>query len=120
MVFRFMSPDIKCAAITLYKDNLMDLNNILNCPDMSESTFFCALQWYCKTGDIEQPKSKTHGRPWKLHFDDLSYMTALINHCPDWFLDELLGLLNTIWFISIHFTSIYQELGHAGVSLKKM
>ena len=70
-----------------------------------------------ETGDVEQPKSTTCGRPRKLHFDNITYMTALINH-PDWFLDELLGLLNTNWFISIHFTTIYRELEHAGVLSK--
>ena len=120
VVFCFISPDIKRAAITIYKNNLMDLDNILDCLDMSESTSFHALQQYWETVDIEQPKSTTHGRPWKLHFDDLSYMTASINHCPDWFLDELLGLLDMNWFISVHFTTIYWELEHAGVSLKKL
>ena len=120
MVFYFISPDIKHAAIRIYKNNLMDLDNILDCLDMSESTFFHALWWYQETGDIEPPKSTTHGRPWKLHFNNLTYMTALINHHPDWFLDELLGLLDMNWFISVHFTTIYWELECAGVSLKKL
>jgi hypothetical protein len=47
-------------------------------------------------------------------------MTALINHRPDWFLDELLGLLDTNRFISVHFTTIYRELERSGVSLKKL
>lgn len=41
----FLSPDIECAAIRIYKSNLMDLDDILDCLDMSESTFFCALNW---------------------------------------------------------------------------
>ena len=120
MVFRFISPNIKCAAIRIYENNLMDFDNILDCLDMSESMFFRALRWYWETDDVEPPKSTTCGRPRKLHFDDLTYMTALINHCPDWFLDELLGLLDTNQFISIHFTTIYRELEHTGVSLKKL
>ena len=95
MVFRFISPDVKRTAIRIYENNLMDLDDILDCLDMSESTFFHALWWYQETGDIEQPKSTTCGRPWKLYFNNLTYITALINHHPDWFLDELLGLLNT-------------------------
>ena len=44
IVFCFISPDIKHAAIRIYKNNLMNLDNILDCLDMSESTFFHALQ----------------------------------------------------------------------------
>ena len=50
----------------------------------------------------------------------LTYMIALINHRPDWFLDKLLGLLNTNRFISVHFTMIYRQLKCSGVSLKKL
>ena len=87
---------------------------------MLESTFFHALQLYRETGNIEHPKSTVCGRPWKLHFDDPTYMIALNNHRPDWFLDELLGLLNTNRFISVHFTTIYRKLERSGVSLKKL
>ena len=106
MVFCFISPDAKHAAIRIYNNNLMNLDNILDCLDMSESTFFHALQWYQETGDVEQPKSTTCGRPQKLYFNNLAYMTALIHH-PVRFLDKLLGLLDMNWFISIHFTTIY-------------
>ena len=120
MVFRFISPDVKHATIRIYENSLMDLPNILDCLGMLESTSFCALWLYQETGNIEHPESTTCGRPWKLHFDDLTYMIALINHCPDWFLDELLGLLNTNRFISVHFTMIYHKLKHSGVSCKKL
>jgi len=119
-VFRFISPDVKRAAVRIYENGLMDLDDILDCLDMSESTFFRALRLHRETGNVEHPKSTTHGRPRKLHFDDLAYMTALINHHPDWFLDELLGLLDTNRFISVHFTTIYRELERSGVSLKKL
>jgi transposase len=111
MVFHFISPDIKCAATRIYENSLMDLPDILDCLDMSESTFFRALRLYRETGNIKRPKSTTRGRPRKLHFDDLMYMVAPINHHPDWFLDELLGLLDMNRFISVHFTTIYHELG---------
>ena len=39
---------------------------------------------------------------------------------PDCFLDELLHLLTTNHFVSIHYTTIHQELKHAGVSFKKL
>jgi transposase len=98
----------------------MELDDILACLDMSDSTFFRALRLHRETGNVERPKSTTRGRPRKLHFDDLTYMTALINHRPDWFLDELLGLLDTNRFISVHFTTIYRELERSGVSPKKL
>jgi len=120
MVFHFISPNVKHAAIRIYENSSMDLANILNCLDMSESTFFHALQLYQETGNVELPKSTMHGRPWKLHFDNLTYMIALINHCPNCFLDELLGLLDTNRFILVHFTTIYHELECSGVSLKKL
>ena len=53
MVFCFISPNVKCAAIRIYENNLMDLDNILDSLDMSESTFFHALQCYQETGDVE-------------------------------------------------------------------
>ena len=106
MVFHYISPDVKQAAIRIYENDLMDLVNILACLNISKSTFFHALQLQQETGNVECPKSTIHGRPQKLHFDDLTYMTALINHHPDWFLNELLGLLNTNRFISVHFTAI--------------
>ena len=120
MVFRYISPDVKQAAIRIYENDLMDLVDILACLNISESTFFRALRLQWETGNVERPKSTIRGRPRKLHFDDLTYMTALINHRPDWFLDELLGLLNTNRFISAHFTTIYRELEWSGVSLKRL
>ena len=120
MVFRYISPEIKRAAIRIYENHLMDLDDILACLDISESTFFRALRLYRETGNVEHLKSTTRGRPRKLHFDDLTYITALINHRPDWFLDELLGLLDTNRFIAVHFSTIYRELERSGVSLKKL
>ena len=84
MVFHFISPDVKCVAFRIYKNILVDLDNILDCLDMSESTFFHALQQYQETGNIE-PKSTTHGRPQKLYFNNLTYMTALKNYHPGFF-----------------------------------
>ena len=78
MVFHYISPDVKQAAIRIYENDLMDLVNILAYLDISESTFFRALWLQQETGNVECPKSTIHGRPWKLHFDDLTYMTALI------------------------------------------
>jgi hypothetical protein len=43
-----------------------------------------------------------------------------VNHHPDWFLDELLHLLRTNRFISVHFTAIFRALERASVSRKKL
>ena len=51
---------------------------------------------------------------------DINYLNPIIKHRPDWFLDELLSLLETNRFISAHFTTIHRELVHAGVSTKKL
>ncbi|KAF9472491.1 hypothetical protein BDN70DRAFT_778605, partial [Pholiota conissans] len=55
-----------------------------------------------------------------LHFEDIDYLKRIINHRPDWFLDELLNLLATNRFISAHYTTIHRELVRAGISLKKL
>ena len=39
---------------------------------------------------------------------------------PEWFLDELLDLLDSNRFISVHYTTIHRELEHAGISVKKL
>ena len=67
-----------------------------------------------------KPK-KTHlGRPRSLDHDDLQYLLILVRDNPDYFLDELLDLLKTNRFISVHFTTIHRELERAGVSHKKL
>jgi len=60
------------------------------------------------------------GQPHILLFEDMDYILALVNHHPDWFLDELLGLLEHNCFISVHFATICQELIRAGISFKKL
>ena len=50
----------------------------------------------------------------------MAYLLELLCDNPDFFLDELLNLLRTNRFISIHYTTIHRELGHAGVTHKKL
>ena len=59
-------------------------------------------------------------RPRILLYDDLDYILRLVNHRPDWFLDELLYLLETNRFISVHFTTIFRALERSSVSRKKL
>lgn len=50
----------------------------------------------------------------------MNYLIRLVQHHPDWFLDELLGLLKHNRFISVHYTTIHRELERAGVSTKDL
>ena len=55
-----------------------------------------------------------------LDCDDLGYLLALICQNLEYFLDELLHLLETNWFISVHYVTIHHELKQADVSSKKL
>ena len=90
MVFCFISPNVKHVVVRIYENFLMDLDDILDCCDMLESTFFHALQLHWETGNVE--------------------------HCldPGWFLDELLRLLawtGSYWFTSQPSTESWSSLG---------
>ena len=120
MGFRHISRDVKLAAIRLHELNLLSLEDILQCVGFSERTFYRILAIWRETGDVVKPK-KTHlGRPRSLDHDDLQYLLILVRDNPDYFLDELLDLLKTNRFISVHFTTIHRELEWAGVSHKKL
>ncbi|KIK19398.1 hypothetical protein PISMIDRAFT_107571, partial [Pisolithus microcarpus 441] len=58
--------------------------------------------------------------PRLLNCEDTEYLLQLIRQKPDYFLNELLHLLQTNCFISIHFSVIHNELEHAGMSRKKL
>jgi transposase len=78
------------------------------------------LALWQETGDVVKPKKTRLGRPRSLDYDDLQYLLILVCDNPDYFLDELLDLLKTKHFISVHFTTIHRELERAGVSRKKL
>ena len=120
MPFHKISRDLKLAAVRLYEGNHLPLDNILDCLRMSKSTFYHVLSLWNTTGDIVRHIFSIHGRPWILHFDDVDYLKRLIKARPDWFLDELLLLLETNRFISAHYTTIHRELVRANVSTKKL
>jgi transposase len=120
MGYRKVSPDVKLAAMKLYEQDILTLNQILDCVSFSERTFWRIWKLYNNTGDVEPPTCTTRGRPRKLHFDDITYLLALVRQRPDWFLDELLHLLDCNRFISVHYTTIHRELERAGISLKKL
>jgi len=120
MPFRKISRDLKLAAVRLYEQDLIPLADILACLKMSESTFYRVLALWNTTGDVVHHTFGIRGRPRTLHFDDVDYLKRLVKHRPDWFLDELLSLLQTNRFISAHYTTIHRELVRANVSTKKL
>jgi hypothetical protein len=77
---------------------------------MSESTLYHVPSLWNTTGDVVRLNFDTiRGRPRTLHFDDVDYLKRLVKARPDWFLDELLSLLETNRFISAHYTTIHRE-----------
>ena len=59
-------------------------------------------------------------RQCSLDYSDVQYLLRLIDRNPGYFLDELLHLLKTNWFISIHYSVIHNQLLCAGVSRKRL
>lgn len=120
MPFRKISRDLKLAAVRLYEGDHLPLDDILDCLRMSKSTFYRVLSLWNTTGDVVRHTFGIRGRPRILHFDDVDYLKRLVKARPDWFLDELLSLLETNRFISAHYTTIHRELVRANVSTKKL
>ncbi|KIM37116.1 hypothetical protein M413DRAFT_50580, partial [Hebeloma cylindrosporum] len=120
-MYRKISRDVKLAAVKLYEQDLLPLSNILECVGFGKRTFYRILSLWNNTGDVVRHKfAPPVGRPRLLHFDDIQYLLRLIQHRPDWFLDELLELLRTNRFISAHYVTIHRALQHAGASRKKL
>jgi transposase len=120
MGFRIISRDVKIAAIRLYERGLLDLDDILDCCGFSRRTWFRVLRLWRETGDVVPEKQSIRGRVRNLDQEDLSYLLELIHDNPDYFLDELLHLLATNRFISIHYTTIFRELERLNISRKKL
>ena len=121
MPFRKISCNLKLAVIRLYKHEILPLWDILDIMHLSRRTFFRILKLWCETGDVVTHKyGNLAGWPRILNFDDIYYVLQLVRLRPDWFLDELLELLKTNCFISIHYVTIHRELQRVGVSYKKL
>ncbi|KAF9490411.1 hypothetical protein BDN71DRAFT_1400019, partial [Pleurotus eryngii] len=73
-----------------------------------------------KTGNVVSHRLPHQGRLQLLEHADVDYLIKLICQNPNYFLDELLVMLDTNCFISIHFMTIYHELQWAGLSRKKL
>ncbi|KAG2077760.1 hypothetical protein BDR04DRAFT_933996, partial [Suillus decipiens] len=120
IMYRKISCDVKLATINLHEHQHLALEDILTCIGFSESMFWRILKLWHKMGDVVKHTFGIHGHPHTLHCDDVLYLIHLIHHCPEWFLDELLQLLETNRFISVHYTTIHHELTHVSISLKKL
>jgi transposase len=120
MGFRKVSRDVKIAAIKLNERGLLELQDILDCCGFSMRTWYRVLKLWRETGDVINPTKSLRGRLRSLDRNDVEYLLRLIRQNPDYFLDELLYLLKTNRFISVHYTTIHQELERAGVSRKKL
>ena len=120
MTYQKISCDVKLAALRLYEPWLLRLQEILTCCSISKRTWFCILKLWRETGDIVNHPTGMSGRPRQLDHEDLEYLVQLIRSNPDYLLDELVTLLHTNWFISIHFSTVFSEIQRAGVSCKKL
>ena len=88
-----ISHNVKLAAMQLHNLGLLPLENILLTVGFSESTFYQILVLWNETGDVIKPQ-KTHlGYPQSLNYNDIKYLLILVHDNPNYFLDELLGLL---------------------------
>jgi hypothetical protein len=119
MGYPTISWDLKLAAIRLYENDILDLEDILHSLDFSRRTFYSIWRLWRDTGDVVKPRMvSVHGRMRNLDFTDLQYLLQLIHDYPDYFLNELLHLLKTNRFILVHYTTIHRELDQAGMSVK--
>jgi transposase len=121
MTFRKISRDLKLAAMQLYEREILPLWDILDIMKFSKKTFYRILKLWNETGDVVEHRFGTiRGRPRLLNFDDIHYILQLVRLRPDWFLDELLELMKSNRYISVHYITIHRELQKAGVSYKKL
>ena len=120
MAYQKICHDVKLTAIRLYEHQLLRLQEILDCCSISKRTWFHFLKLWKETGDVINHPTGICGRTHQLDHEDLDYLLQLIQSNPDYFLDELVTLLHTNRFISIHFKTVFTELQWAGMSYKKL
>jgi transposase len=120
MGFRFVSRDVKIAAIKLFDRELLPLHIILEICGFSERTWYRVLKLWRNTGDVINPKPSLRGHICYLDCEDVQYLLRLVRQNPDYFLDELLNMLKTNRFISVNYVTIHRELERAGISTKKL
>ena len=119
-MYRKISRDVKMAALKLYERELLPLDTILDCLSLSRSTFFRIKALWRDTGNVIRHTTGIRGRIRTLDYNDVEYLLCLVKSNPDYFLDELLNLLRTNRFISVHYITVHRALERAGVSRKKL
>jgi hypothetical protein len=102
-----ISRDCKIAAIRLFEHHLLPLEDILDCCGFLEHTWYHILKLWNETGDVIKLGKTQHGI---LDKEDVQYLLRLVQQNPEYFLDELLHLLKTNCFISVHYSTIHCEL----------
>ena len=100
-----ISRDLKLAAIRLYEREHLALHDILDCVGFSKRTFERIHALWVASGNVAKHQfgPPSQGRPRSLIYNDVDYLVRLIQQCPDWFLNELLNLLDTI---SVHYVTV--------------
>jgi hypothetical protein len=73
----------------LYEDNILPKLVILEYLGLSSWTFDRVLALWNATGDVVRQTNGVLGRPRLLHYKDIDYLKRLIQHRPNWFLDEV-------------------------------
>jgi hypothetical protein len=119
-MYHRISPEIKLAAIRLWDRALLDLPDILHCCNISRATFYRVVKLWRETGDVVSHAPNVHRGTRILDATDVQYLRQLVAENPAYFLDELLHLLQTNRFISVHYSTIHSELVRAGVSRKRL
>jgi transposase len=90
MPFRKISRDVKLTAVKLHEQNVLSLEQILDCVGFSEHTFWYMIKLWHETGDVVQHSYGTPGHPQTLNFDDVNYLLQLVkHHCRDSILSSL-------------------------------
>ncbi|KAG1803431.1 hypothetical protein EV424DRAFT_1330924, partial [Suillus variegatus] len=104
----------------LHEQDLLNLHNILDSCVFSERTWFWILRLWHETGNIVNHQPTICGCLHALDHEDIDCLLCLIRQNPDYFWDELMHLLATNQFISVHFTTIFRKLECANMSYKKL
>lgn len=120
MPYRYISDDVKIAAIKLWQNGYMELSDILYVVGFSKATFYHVLDLYNRTGEVSKPPSITRGRLRTLQREDTDYLVALIQHSPALFLDEPQTLLSETRLIAVHITLIHRKLARLNILTKLM
>ena len=80
-------------------------------------TFYRIWKLWQETGNVVSRRNTSH-QTCLLDGSNIQYLNQLTEENPDYSLDELLSLLKTNCFISVHYTTIYNQFLRSSVSYK--